>query len=213
MQSDLPQGDPRLQRINPGPEVATGYVDPCIVYLETTIPREIPVLAALFAPSSREVRGTDGQMSLFLDEVVMVHWIPTKNFWLPIPSFALRCSIIFQGKRLIIDEGKFVNMPGYSTEGFAKLIDKKTAFAGAVKALSQEEARSFIGLLPLPDDAWTHIVFAKKALGYSNLDSPSVTDALRFMKRANRTKTSKRPSLVRRLISSVFKKKPQPVHA
>jgi hypothetical protein len=36
MQSDTPKGEPQLQSLNPLPEVATGYVDPCIVYLETT---------------------------------------------------------------------------------------------------------------------------------------------------------------------------------
>jgi hypothetical protein len=71
MQDDTAQGDPRLQPIKPGPRVAAGYVDPCIVSVETTLPGEIPMLAQFWAASSREVHAPGTPLHWELTDVVI----------------------------------------------------------------------------------------------------------------------------------------------
>jgi hypothetical protein len=218
MQSDTPtpQGDPRLQRINPGPKIATGYVDPCIVYLETTLPgaSEAPLLIAALAQSSKEIRPIGGDSFLEMDEVVLFEWDPgVKGLWLFTPYVGIKGRLASRGNHFSFTADFLKPFPGYSKKSFLSQ-NKITRFAGKVKYLSEVEMQFFTNLFPVPFEVKSQVVFAKKLLEESQLDWPSIAEALTITSRMNQPGARKRKSLFRRLVSSVFKKKKsKPVHA
>jgi len=201
MQSDTPQGDPRLKRTNPGPKVATGYVDPCIVYLETTAPGEIPLLGIGWASSSREVKETADGSYWELTDVGLVKGIYEKRAnsqeskW----HFSIRNTdqLILKhesGDKLSIDQPFFTCRFKSSNV----LIRQ-----WKIQFLSPQTLDSLQKILTEKSNHPDSI--ARILLERSKLDWPSIAEALLSLQPIK--PRPYRPSFVRRLISSVFKKK------
>jgi hypothetical protein len=208
MQSDPPQGDPRLQRINPEPTVATGYVDPCIVYLETTAPGEVPLLGIGWASSSQVIRKSDGRSHLELRDVRMVKGLYEKPLSLRNAkwSFSTRDAdhLILNHEKndaLSIEHSFFT----CRFKGSSVLIPQ-----WKIRYLTPEFAASLRRILLTEGSSHPNWV-AQVLLEQAKLDWPSIAEALASLK--PKVPTRRRRSLVRRLFSSIFKKKPQPVHA
>ncbi len=209
MQSDPPQGDPRLQRINPGPEIATGFVDPCLVYLETTAPEEVPLLGIGWATSSREVRAADGSSHLKLSDVGLVkgHYAKPFRYQVARWNFSTRNAdeLVLKHEKngaLSIDHAFFT----CRFKGSKVLIPQ-----WKIQYLTPEMVTSLRRIL-LTEGSEDPNWIAQILLERSHLEWPSVIEALDALK-PKAKHSRRRPSLVRRLISSVFKKKPQTVHA
>lgn len=206
MQSDTPQGDPQLQRTNPGPKIATGYVDPCIVYLETTAPGEIPLLGIGWATSSREVRDTGGGLHWELSDVGLVKGIYEKpsHFQKTKWNFSIRNAdhLILKHVRdnaLSIDHPfftcRFKSSDVLIPQWKFRFLSPQVA-ASLQKTLSEGSSH--------PD--W----IARILLEQLKLDWPSIADALASLQPLKPRPF--RPSFARRLISSLFKKhKPETV--
>jgi hypothetical protein len=203
MQSDTPQGDPRLQRTNPGPKVATGYVDPCIVYLETTAPGEIPLLGIGWATSSREVRDAGGGLHWELNDVGLVKGLYEKpsRFQKAKWNFSIRNTDHFilkhgRGNALSIDHpffsGRFKSSNVLIPQWKFQFLSPQTVDS-LQKILTERSSH--------PDS------IARILLEQSKLDWTSVADALASLQPLK--PLPRRPSFVLRLISSVFKKKKQ----
>ena len=71
MQDATPQGEPRRQKADHHPRVTTGFVDPCIISMETTLPGEIAMLVQFWAAGSREIRGPGALLHWELNDVVV----------------------------------------------------------------------------------------------------------------------------------------------
>jgi hypothetical protein len=221
MQSDPPQGDPRLQRIDPGAPVATGYVDPCIVFLETTLPGEIPLLAACWASSSREIRDPDGKTHWELKHVVVLECRYDRlSFkrdlrW----TFAMQkeeCLILRHG----VPDKKFLGSSYFSTHSeFAPppIFQWTIRFLDQVSDAELRKNASIRKLLatnhpydhvPMQAVAKAHKIrqaqiksLGQKLFRKSKLDWPSIAEILASLE--PRQVSSNRPSLVRRLIQLV----------
>jgi hypothetical protein len=214
MQDSLPQGDPRLQKSSIGPRVATGYVDPCIVYLEATEEGEVPVLFACWARSSSEVREVDGTVHLKLAEVVVMTGRPSKS----LQGWSMR-----DGKTLwlfsrqgAIPEIVFTKDSfGWKIKGFPYRhpFQNKTAygFQGSLKYIDAESDQILRKLETGSSSRENSFRFAEKLLSLATVDWPSLISALAFSKAARRLRAPKKtrttPSLLRRLISSFTGKK------
>jgi hypothetical protein len=208
MQSDTPQGDPRLQRTNPGPVVAVRIIDPCIVFLEATLPGEIPLLAACWARSCREWRSAEGHTCLALGHVVVVQnqtskGIERRNLW----KFGRR------------NEKAVFLISGGKNGAFVKCDFKATTFKTAPDPVFQWHIRFLSGK---EHDALERTVrkfsrdpneVAGVILRRANVDWPSITDAMSALRRYEKNQRRRKSSLVRRIISSVFRKKPKLVAA
>jgi len=209
MQSDTPQGDPRLQRTNPSPNVATGYVDPCIVFLETTAPGEIPLLGIGWATSSREVREANGTSHWELNDVGLVKGLCEKSSRLQKArwKFLIRNADHF----ILKHDGKdaqSIDHPFFTCRfKSSSVLIRQWKF----QFLSPQE---FDSLQKMLTDKSSHPdSIARIFLEQSRLDWPSVADALASLQPV-KPLPYRPPSLVRRLLSSVFKKKkPKPVTA
>jgi hypothetical protein len=182
MQSDLPQGDPQLQRTKPGPKVATGFVDPCIIYLEDTLPGEIPLLAAILAFSSKEMRAVDGRIHLALEEILALIWIPVEGIW--------RYSLNAGAQCLSVTDAKFLTKQDYATKDSALLCRTRARFTGEIKKLSATQLKSLTLPFTGPHDSLNKTIFAKKILEHSRLDWPSIAEALTLMGPTEKSKYS-----------------------
>jgi len=207
MQSDPPQGDPRLQPTDPGPRVAAGYVDPCIVYFETTAPGEIPLLGIGWATSSREVREANGTSHWELSDVGLVKCLCEKRSRLQKAKW----------KFLIRNADQFILKHSGSN---ALSIDHPffTCRFDSSNVLIQQWKFQFLSpqvfdslQKKLTDKSSSPNSIAKIFLEQSKLDWPSIADALASLQPLKPVRS--RPSFFRRLLSSLFKKKPKPVHA
>jgi hypothetical protein len=222
MPSDFPKGDPRLQKVNPGPRVAIGQVDSCIVYLETTLPGEIPLLAACWASSSQEIRTVGSPSTLELTNVVIIGCRGRRTF-----SGKFGWNFISGREQHLVlkyhDTGcpSIVGFPLWSSleqthrlnfQWAIRFIDhetnaslRTTEASGKVHALAKH-------ILKCPGPDWVSITDALAYLAY-------LEPALTHLK-PEKTKPAKIPaksvrskSLLRRFISSVFKKKQMTVGA
>jgi hypothetical protein len=222
MQSDTPQGDPRLQRIYPGPEIATGFIDPCIVYLETTLAGEIPLLAACWAGSSREICEPGSRPYLELQDVVVIQnqsdkRIGSESLW----KFDIRLAKTVLVSRT--DRGRGTALCPYVTENFA--IHQMSPFRCVVRQLDRQTHDSLRRIMWNPSRNSVSIVQA--ILESATVEWFSIANALASPKalaatvpietvaieRARNPQSDWIPdSLIRRLLSSIFKK-PQPAHA
>jgi len=201
-----PKGDPRLKRSPSGPKVTTDYVDPCIVFLESKLRDQTPFIAALLAHSSHETRDLPGRPYLELQEIVAVEWTPLKGNWPPKQSILSKCRIVADGTHLLIDSGKLRFVPCPLGQRYLSEFGSQKQFSGAIKFLSRAEMISLRSLLPrLHGDPL--IPFGHACLALSNLDSPSISEALAWMKRREVPKQGKKIGIFRRILSSLFSKK------
>lgn len=213
MPNELPQGQPRKQKADPGSKVATGHVDPCAVYLETTLPGEIPVLITCWAGSSFQVRSTSGKTHLALHDVITHVWHPFKvsGSFLNSP-WKWTYNRSRDNERLLLDcSGKFFKV--WNRRGTPALhsLLKGNPLTGAIQYLEQDiDASLRLGsgkntsfhqdqlaaqILDLAPVSWQSIVDIKAGLASqtpARKDRPDIG----------------RPTLVRRLVESILKRKP-----
>jgi len=209
MQSDSHESDPRLQRVNPGSKITTGFVDPCLVYLETTLPGETPFLIALRAESTHEILHADGTTHLELNNLVLFKWASFKVFWLPTPYEAANAVLHSHGTAFSIEISSFKPFPGNSNRNILPISSGKILFTGSIQYLDQT---TYISLgNPNPLDVRSQLVFARKLLENAQVDWQSISDALTGLKRMETSRNRMRKPLLRRLISSLFKKKSKPI--
>jgi len=209
MQSDPPQGEPRLQRTNPGPEIAAGYVDPCIVYLETTLPGEIPLVAACWAAASREVREPGKPVRLELENVTVFRCnsyrrISGKSDWL---------ITIRSEESLTLKHGTDDHLPGCSY--FSALgTNPPPVFQWAIRPLDQKTNASLRKeFSSISSSKWRQSPVIKRVFQLAKLDWPSIDEIIASIENQHtRRAATHGPSLISRLVS-VFKKKPKPVAA
>jgi hypothetical protein len=234
MQSDPPQGDPRLQRIYPGPQVTTGYVDPCIVYLETTLPGEIPLLVACWASSSHEIKNVGSKTYWALKNVVVLECRFDRPSYKLAPGWTFS---IHREESLVLRHGipdrKFVRSSSYFSGWFEfapvpvfqwaiRFLDRETDSAlrnnaGIREILGTNNPyknvpRSGLRQAFRENQAYKKLI-TFKLLQQSKLDWPSIAEVLAFLEPVPLPLRERHPSLIHRLISSVFKKKPQPLPA
>jgi hypothetical protein len=210
MQSDTPQGDPRLQRTNPVPKIATGFVDPCIVYLETTLPGEIPLVAACWAASSHEVREPGKPVRLELENVTVFRCnsyrrINGKSGWLVTTRVE---------DSLTLKHGTGDRLPGCSY--FSALgTNPPPVFQWSIRPLDQETDASLRkDFASISSSKWRQSPVTKRVFELAKLDWPSIDEIIASIeKQEARRPVPRGPSFVSRLLSSVFKKKQKPVTA
>jgi hypothetical protein len=213
MQSDTPQSDPRLQRTNPGPKVAAGYIDPCIVYLETTLPGEIPVLYICWAQSSVNLQKPGGKSLLRLDGVVVQKWRPIKSSygWLMHGKKPAWNFVTYRDESLLLtSQGSTFSVQTSERLLFVNDDTSPLIFQGSIRFIDQKteaSLRKLLGNLNALD------ILARKILECAQVDWQSISDALASLNRMKVPKARNRKSLFRRLISSVFRKKQKPVAA
>jgi len=200
MQSDTPEGDPRLKRTNPGPKVATGYVDPCLVYLERKRADKKPEVLVCFAATSRELVESGKSPSLELQDVLVMRCKPRaqgKGRW----TFELRPE-----KLLTLEKGALVGVPPASYALPPKL-SRQPVLVGkqAIRYLDQKTAaalRKKFGSSRSPNYPRTQL--AKRVLEFAAVDWPSIRQIVSFIDKGE----PQRPRLpfVRQLISALKKK-------
>jgi hypothetical protein len=207
MTSDTPQGDPRLQRTSPGPQVATGYVDPCIVYLETTLPGEIPLVVACWGKSSQEIREPDGKLHWELENVLVVKCLYRHGYfngklgWRFTTHHKDRVilkNLAATDRTIVFSDytGIFEDIPPAIFQRAIRFLDRET------DALLRKK---------LPGQLNNPNALACELLQQSKLDWPSISGALASF--ALSAPRPRRPSVLRSLIASVFAKKPKPAPA
>ncbi len=185
--------------------MTTGFVDPCIVFLETTLAGEIPLVAACWARSSREVREPGKQVRLELTDVLVFEGRRFRTGW----STARR-----RAKSLTLKHGLADAIPGCSYFSFHQ-TSPPPVFQWAVRYLDREtdatlKKQSNISLSPNSRLS----SMTKQVFELAQLDWPSIAELIASEEKLEHRRTRKpKPSLLRRLISSVFKKKPKLAHA
>jgi hypothetical protein len=200
MQDATPQGEPRLQRLNPGPETTMGFVDPCIVFLETTLIRETPLVSACWARSSREVHEPGKQVRLELRNVLVFESRRHGLGWQTLHR---------REKLLILKHGLSEATPGNSY--FSRLFQSSPppVFQWAIRYLDHETdaaLRKQLNVSLSPNSRHPSVV--KQVFELAKLDWPSIAQIIAFEEKLERRRSRKpQPSLLRRFISSVFKKK------
>jgi len=215
MQSDSPESDPRLQKTNPGPKVTTGFVDPCIVYLEATLPGEIPVLFACWARSSSEIRDKDGTTHLKLGQVTIVKGTPVRSLqgWVmedgktdwnfDISQFIRELHFVRNDSGWVLkgvpDHVYFQFELLYGYQGFLKFIDAGTDLR--LKHLSNHRQKSMTALV-------------KIILKHGPAEWPTLANARASFKPV-KAKAKGVPFRLKlgHLLYSMFKKKAKPVAA
>jgi hypothetical protein len=205
MQDATPQGEPRLQCPPSGPETTTGFVDPCIVFLETTLAGETPLVVACWARSSREVRDPGRHVRLELRNALVFEsrrhgsaWVTTRK----------------REKSLTLKHGVGDATPGSSY--FSTMQSSPPPiFQWAIRYLDFEtdaalRKQSNVSLSPNS----RHPSMTKQIFNLAQLDWPSIAQIIAFEEKLERRRSKKpQPSLLRRFISSVFKKKPKLANA
>lgn len=211
MTSDTPQGDPRLQRTSPGPQVAAGYVDPCIVYLETTLPGEIPLVVACWARSSREIRNPGQGVQMELQDVVAFHgeWRrhPVgKHHWLVTTRKVGSLTLKHGTKNRAANSSylsPFQSDPPPVCQWAVRYLDPKTD-ASLRSQFGQLTNLRWLKPLQIHAELSKRKALSKRVFELSRLDWPSIAEIIATLEPPRRTK---RPSLVYRLVSAVFRKK------
>lgn len=210
MQSDPPQGDPRLQPTHPGQNIATGYVDPCIVFLETSLPGEIPFVTACWAASSHETREPGQPLRLELENVTLFKCTSYRRTWGTHGWFVSVATV----ESLTLKHGTDDRLPGCSY--FSNLsTNPLPVFQWAIRPLDREtDAALRKEFFSISSSKWRHSPVIKKVFLLGRLDWPSIEEIIASVERQGTRRTApRRPSLVGRLLSSVFKKRKQPAHA
>jgi hypothetical protein len=189
MQSDTPQGDPRLQRTIPGPPGAVGIVDPCIVFLEATLPGEIPLLVTCVARSSQEFKLPGEKSRCELSGVLILQnnafaANATRQLW---RIHSRREKTVYL---VTSASGKHAKC-SYLSEGFADA--PAPAFRWSIRFL---DPRTYQALLRFKDMT----CLARFIYLDSNLDWQSARDFIAA------TRNRSRQPLIRRFLSSIFKK-------
>jgi hypothetical protein len=212
MQSDTPtpQGSPRFQPINPGPKIATGYVDPCIVYLETTLRREVPLVAACWAAFSREVRELGKPEYLELNNVVVFKAKPHRrmdgtSYWLVTER---------REKSLTLKHGTTGRSASLSY--FSPFQSTPPpVFQWAIRHLDEATDASLRKSLEIPlSPNSRQPSVARKLFELAKLDWPSIQEIVASLeKQEARRVRPRKSSFVDRLVSSVFRKKSKLAHA
>jgi hypothetical protein len=203
MQSDTPKGDPRLQATSSGPKVATGYVDPCLVYLEAHRPDQRPLLMVCFAAVSREIAEPGKESRLELDDVLVLHCKPHRQ------STTKGCNFVLVEEKLLkLENGFLIGIPPECYSLPPKLTRAPiSVLKKSIHYLDQETATT---LRKRFDSArspnFPLVDLAKRVVEFVKLDWQSVRQIVYIPEAESRPL---QPSLVRRLISSFLKKKPK----
>lgn len=211
MQSDSPESDPKLQRVNPGPKIATGYVDPCIVYLEATEKGEIPVLFAWWARSSSEIREMGATTHIKLDKVTVLKCkpIPSIRGWIMQDGntqWNFTRHDITGEMHLTQDDS------GWRLKG-VPFVGNAYGFQGSLKFIDAE-SDAYLHKLNTSGSSRSSFLYAEKVLSLAPVKWPSLVNAMASFKlRPISPRPVPAQSLFRRLISSVFKKNQKPVTA
>jgi hypothetical protein len=200
-----PQGEPRLQDLHPGPVTTTGFVYPCIVFLEATLLGVSPLVAACWAGSSREVREPGKQVRLELTNVLVFESYRLGSAWVT----TLRIQ-----RSLILKHGLKDDMPCgfyFSTTPSSS----PPVCRWAVRYLDREtdaKLRKQWNVSLSPNSRRPSMV--KQIFKLAQPDWPSIAKIIAYQNKLERRRSRKtQPSLLRRFISSVFKKKPKLAHA
>ena len=196
-----------MRRTNPGATVATGYVDPCIVYLETTAPGEVPLLGACWSASSREVRDAAGKSHWELKEVVL-----TRGVCLPgIRSRKARWIFTTQWSELLIlkhdeKDALLTDSPFFVYRFASPIISVRQWSFRFLDRRIDSSMRETVAMRPGQSN-----MIAKMLLEQSKLKWPSISEGLASLQPPQ--PRPRRPSFMRRFLSSVLGKKKQPVQA
>ena len=148
-----------------------------------------------------------------LKEIVAFSWSPTKAMWHFTPCMGISCVLKSHGNLYSVEEPLFNPYPDYSETIPFPPRNKKIFFTGAIKYLDEQQRKSLLSPFPVPFDFESQRTFAGNVIEFSKLKWPSIRDALASMRRIKPPKKRSGKSIFRRLISSLFKKKPKPVTA
>lgn len=214
MRDSSPKSQPQLKPEIPSPQVETAFVDPCIVYLETTLPGEIPLLYVCWAGSSREVQKPGFRTNLRLTNVRSFRWQPMqlgkrwvhregKLKWLFTLTYLEELRVSSAGEKFLI-----------KPEPSRDLSDSPLEFKGAIRFISQETDRALQRI-----EVTTHWnMLSDKLLAYADLDWLSIADTRTSLPHRQKSVPAPqqaapkraRKSLLRQIFSSVFKRKNKP---
>ena len=214
MQNGFPEPDPRLQKTNRAPEVATGFVDPCIFYLEATEPSRVPVIFICWARSSHEIRGSDGLFHLKLNEITLVKGNPLRG----ISGWNMRDGETrwrFSTVRSIREICLCKDNSGWTLKGAFGLdffqFDSRHGCQSALKFIDRE---SDLRLQKLERNKNFSAKYAAVALRLGPTEWPTLANALASFKITSKTPAPKRVRLretLGRAIYSLFKRKKKAV--
>jgi hypothetical protein len=200
MQSDSSEADPRLKREHTGPTIATGIVDPCLIYLEATLHGEIPLLGICWASSAQQVRDSGKDTYLNLGDIIVLRGSYTRTArgvlicdGKPVWNFTLR-----REKSLTL-QSKGRSFHVHTSDGIPFLAPltatKKSqhyAFRGEIHFLDQVTHTSFQKLWLEPTARNT---LATNMLSYAGVAWPSVSDALMALRTEKVRNTPSREQL------------------
>jgi hypothetical protein len=224
MQSDTPQGDPRLQRAKSGPRVATAYLDPCLVYVETTFSDQRPMVMVCFAAASREIVEPGSDPKLELEDVLVIRCKP--HYYPDVKGCTFE---VVEEKLLSLQNGALVGLPPVYylppklsrrpfpvLKQYIRYLDRGTA---TILRERFESARS--PNFPLVELAKRLVVFGKlnwpsvrQTISYKDeLELSRVRPPLSRRPVSSMVTNRRRPSLLRLLVSSLSRKKTKPIPA
>jgi hypothetical protein len=201
--------DPFLQKSPFGPRIATGHVDPCILYLEATEAGEVPILFACWARSSREVREAGEITRLKLEDVVLLVGRPLKSLtgWCMQDGKTSWNFAVYRTRELQIRK----DASGWYLKGLpdSRYFQSKSVGYGAY---------GYQGSLKFLDRRDDHLLFklrshrcsksrpfVQKILELAPVEWPSLVNALAFLQNAPKPQFQhRRRSLLRQIISTVF---------
>jgi len=216
MQSDSPESDPRLQKTNPGPLVGTGFVDPCIVYMEATEKGEVPVLFAWWARSSSEIREVGATTHIKLGKVSVLKGRPIPSFggWVMQDG---KTKWNFTSHDLSGELHLTQDNSGWTLHG-VPFIGDAYGFQGSLKFIDAQTDAALHKLNSV-DSPGNHALFAEKVLSLATVEWPTLTNARASLQIAPKPKSRARQleskirskprpkSLFRKIISTVFRPK------
>jgi hypothetical protein len=210
MQGDSPESDPFLQRSVFGSRIATGHVEPCILYLEATEAGEVPLLFACWARVASEVRDVGDTIRLKLGDVIILVGKPLKSLqgwsmqdgktsW----NFASYSTKEIQLRR---------DASGWALKGFPNLCYPQSSSAygyqGSLKFLDKENDSLLLKLRS--SSSSTSRPFIQKVLELAPVEWPSLINARAFLQIVSEIAPKlqhRRQSFLHQIISTVFKQK------
>jgi len=211
MPDNSSEPNPFLQKPSLGPRIATGYADPCILYLEATEAGEVPILFACWARSSREIREASETTRLKLEDVVLVVGRPLKSptGWFMQDGETSWNFAVYRIKELQIRK----DASGWYLKGLpdSRYFQSKSKSAGY-------GAYGYQGSLKFLDRRDDHLLFKLRShrssksrpfvqtiLELAPVEWPSLVNALTFLQKVPKPQPQRqRRSLLRQIISTVF---------
>jgi len=181
-----PQTEPRLEKANSGPKVATGHVDPCLVFLETTLPGEIPLLGVCWAAWSRQSCKPGESTCLTIDNVRVFKFERTM---LPDPAKAARLKgqpswhfhDYLHVSLLLTSQGDAFSVQTLTGDPFLSHLQSPPplAFKGSIRFLDRKTENHLRTCLAEESSA----SLAKDLLRLAEVHWPSIAEALASLER------------------------------